>query len=171
MVTGIQLSRHKDYNAVMIKALVSDFSRVLLFPKDNDYQGSLNELHKKLSSENNYNPLDHFLLNNELLQYCASLRSKVDLYLFTSDVIQDAPAFQNSLRPIFDKTYSASKMNTRKDNPNAYRQIVDDLKISPEEVLYIDDNAKNIEAAANAGLLTIHYRDNQDLQTRIQKIL
>jgi hypothetical protein len=33
----------------MIKAIVSDFSRVLLFPKDKNYQDSLNALHKQLS--------------------------------------------------------------------------------------------------------------------------
>ncbi len=155
----------------MMKAIVMDFSRVLLFPNDETYSGSLNGLHKQLSSQENYNPLDHFHLNVELLEYLDSLKSKIDLSMFTSDVIQDDPSFQSFLKPIFRKIFSASKLNIQKDNPKAYKEIVLELQQIPQDVLYVDDNLRNIEAAATAGLPTIHYRNNRDYLRRIQEII
>jgi len=73
----------------MIKAIVSDFSRVLLFPKDKSYQGSLNALHKELSEKPSYNALDFFELNVGLLDFYKSLKDRIPVYIFTSDVIQD----------------------------------------------------------------------------------
>lgn len=78
----------------MIKAIVSDFSRVLLFPKDKTYQDSLNILHKELSQKPNYNVLDYFELNIKLLDFYKSLKDKTPVYIFSSDAIQDASEFQ-----------------------------------------------------------------------------
>lgn len=153
----------------MIKAIVSDFSRVVLFPKDKKYAGTLNQLHKDLSLQSNYKPLDYFDLNNELLDYYRSLKDKLKLYIFTSDVIQEAPEFQPFLQPIFNRVFSASKMNTNKKDPEAYKKIIADLNLLPTDILYIDDNTENINAAANTGLHTILYQNNQQLFREIIK--
>lgn len=100
----------------MIKAIVSDFPRVLLFPRDKSYQDSLNDLHRKLSEKSIYNPLDYFELNQELLNLYESLKIKYLLYIFTSSAIQDAPEFQTYLKSIFKGILSAKKMNTDKKN-------------------------------------------------------
>lgn len=154
----------------MIKAIVSDFSRVLLFPKDRTYQGTLNGLHKELAQKPGYNALDHFDLNIDLLDYYQSLKNKVKLYIFTSDIIQDAPEFQQYLQPVFTKIYSASKLNIDKKDISAYKKITAELELSTQEILYIDDNRKNIEAAETAGLKTLLYQNNEDLFTKIGKL-
>ncbi len=51
----------------MIKAIIFDFSRVLLDVKDKDYMGSLYGRHDELNQTGNYNLFDHFDLNEELL--------------------------------------------------------------------------------------------------------
>lgn len=155
----------------MIKAIVSDFSRVLLFPKDTSHQGGLNVLHKKLSQNPEYNPLDHFELNMELLDFYRSLKEKYPLYIFTKDSIQEAPEFQKYLQPVFEKIFSASKMNTSKKDPEAYRKIAADLDLNPETILYIDDSAENIEAANKANLHSIQYQTNEVLFTEVKKLL
>lgn len=99
----------------MIRAIVSDFSKVLLLPKDATYQGSLNALHKQLLEQPNYNPLNYFTFNQELLELYASLKEQCPLYIFTSDSIQDAPEFQPYLQPIFTGILSGKKMNTDKN--------------------------------------------------------
>jgi HAD superfamily hydrolase (TIGR01549 family) len=155
----------------MIKAIVSDFSRVLLFPKDKTYQGSLNALHKKFSINNDYNILDYFELNTELLDYYKTLTPSINLYILTSDTIQDDPVLQQYLNPIFKTIYSASKMNVDKKNPEAYKKICIDLNLLPEEVLYVDDSEENSKAAESAGLQIIQYNNNLDLFENISKNL
>ncbi len=155
----------------MIKALISDFSQVLLFPKDVTYHSGLNKLHKELSYKPQYNPLDHFVFNQELLEFYTSLKPKLSLYIFTSGTIQDAPEFQKILIPIFSKIYSASKMGVSKTDPKAYKALTEDIGIAQEEAIYVDDSSANIDASNTAGLNSLMYTTNKRIIATIQKIL
>jgi len=155
----------------MIKAIVSDFSRVILFPKDSIYEGSLNSLHKEKSLLSNYNPLDYFNLNTELLDFYKSQKEKVNLYIFTTDSIQDAPEFKPFLEPIFTKIFSALKMGFSKKDPEAYKLITRELGCDPCEIIYIDDAVENIEAASAVGIKVVLYADSLQASQDILKTL
>ncbi len=155
----------------MIKAIVSDFSRVLLFPKDRNYLASLNVLHKELSQKPDYNALDHFELNIELLNFYKSLKDKTPIYIFTSDSIQDAVEFQPYLQPVFKDILSAKKMDTDKKISAAYKLVATHLNLNVNEILYIDDAIENIMAAKKAGLNTLLYENFQKLTNQMMEIL
>ena len=147
----------------MIKAIICDFSRVLLFPKDKNYTGSLNELHRKKAVIDNYNLHHHFQLNTELIEYLQNVKTKQDLYLFTSETIQEAPELQPVLKETFIQIFSAIKLGISKKDPRAYKNITENINLSPHEVLFIDDTKENITAAKEAGLNVILYTDNKQL--------
>ena len=155
----------------MIKALLFDFSRVLLFSRDESYTGSLNEKHKSLSQENTYNLLDHFVLNDELLKYLDQIKEKVPLYIFTTDIIQDDPALKVKIDPIFKQIFSANKLGLSKQDPSSYQKLAVQISLPPEEILFIDDQAANVEIAKQAGLEAIQYQNNQQLTTKLDQIL
>jgi FMN phosphatase YigB (HAD superfamily) len=155
----------------MIKAIISDFSRVLLFPKDKNYSGSLNGLHKEMSVNPQYKFLEHFELNKELLEFYKSLKDTVNLYMFTSETIQDTPELQPDIQPVFKKIFSASKMNINKKESSAYETLTNSLQLKSNEIVYIDDSPENIDAAAKAGLKTILYSDNSTLISQLRAML
>jgi hypothetical protein len=65
----------------MIKAILLDFSWVILHPTDRSYEGKLNDLNRRLAGEDPLAPYDfnnYFLLNEELLDKVKAL--KVDGY-------------------------------------------------------------------------------------------
>lgn len=155
----------------MIKAIVSDFSRVILFPKDKNYLDSLNALHKELSQKPRYNALDHFELNIGLLDFYKSLKDKTPVYIFTSDAIQDAPEFQPYLQPVFKEVLSAKKINTDKKLPEAYKLVATHLGLSPDEILYIDDAPENIQAAKTADLNPFLYKNYEELLKQVREAL
>lgn len=144
----------------MIKALLFDFSRTLLFPKDKTYTGGLNDLHKKIQENPNYNFLESFELNKGLLDYLETVKNKFDLYIFTSESIQEDPAIKDDLAKIFTKIFSATEMGLSKKDPKAYEFIAKELNLIPNEILFIDDSSENLEAAKIAGLQTLQYKDN-----------
>lgn len=154
-----------------IKAIVSDFSRVILFPKDTTYGGSLNELHQKLSKNLGYNILDYFYLNQELLDFYKSFQDDMGVYVFTSENIQEDPNLTSYLEPAITYMYSAREMGVNKQEVEAYVKMAGNLGYKPEEVLYIDDSAENIKIVANAGMKVIQYTGNQDLFSKIEKEL
>src|SRR4051812_33066214 len=113
----------------MIKAILSDFSRVIVFPKDKEYQGSLNGLYKEISQKPNYNMFDSFEVNTELLDFYRSLKANFRIYIFTSELIQEDPQFTPYLRPVFNDMYSAIKIGMSKNDPQVYARILKDIDL------------------------------------------
>lgn len=154
----------------MVKALISDLSRVLLFPKDPLYQESLNQLYKKHKDEKNFSFFNYFYLNQELLDYLAT-KNQIELAIFTSDTIQEASELNPLLVQVFSHIFSAAKFGFNKQDPEAYLKLCELLKLEVHEVVYVDDVAENVEAAERAGLTTLHYQNNQSTIQELESLL
>jgi HAD superfamily hydrolase (TIGR01549 family) len=155
----------------MLTTLLFDFSRVILNTKDETYPGSLNELHKKLSNTPKYNFFDHYTLNAELLDYLKTIKDKYPLYIYTTGTIQNVPEVRQQIDPIFKEIYTVHEIGLNKDDKNAYLHIAQDLNTDPTEILFIDDQFQNINAAKAAGLQTIHYLNNGQLFSALKSLL
>ncbi len=155
----------------MIKAFVSDFSRVLLQPKDLKYAEGLNALHKKLTVEGEYDFWQHFELNRELLEFYKTLTQRVDVCLFTSEYIQEHPALQPELDGVFKQVFSAARLGLKKSNAETYKTIAAIIGLEPGEILYMDDKQSNIDAAREAGMAVIWYECNGQAIEAINKAL
>ena len=155
----------------MIKALLFDFSRVLLFPKEEKYTGKLNDLIAKVSQKLHFHFFDYFVFNAELLAYLENIKDRYDLYIFTTGAIQNELQVRRRVDAVFRKLYSAKKMGLSKKDPNSYKHIAHDLKLKPNEILFIDDALENIEAAQSANLKTIHYISNKQLLHDLEMLL
>ncbi|HLD19576.1 MAG TPA: HAD-IA family hydrolase [Candidatus Nanoarchaeia archaeon] len=155
----------------MITTLVFDFSRVILFPKDENYKGKLNPLHKRLSQAAGYNLLDHFELNEPILRYVQEFKGKYGLYIFTSGSIQNAPEIRPRLEEIFDGIYSSEELGVSKKDPNGYLHFAKTIGINPGEMIFIDDTSINVEAARRAGIESICYVSLDQLKTDLGALL
>ncbi len=76
--------------------------------------------------------MDHFVLNDELLNFLQGLKDKYILCLFTSETIQDSPEFIPIINSTFKKSYSGIKLGITKKNSESYIAIAKDLNFSPE---------------------------------------
>ena len=157
----------------MIKAIIFDFSRVILFPKEKAYQGGLNPRHDELSKRPGYSFFDHFELNDELLKVIKDMKKRFDVYVFTTGHIQNVPEVRQEIEGVFKKVISAEEIPFGKKDPQSYLYVLDHFGLKPNEVLYIDDTVGNIEVANKAGISTIHFTDNDTLMRdlRSRKIL
>ncbi len=155
----------------MIKAFVSDFSRVLLSPKDDSYTEGLNALHKKLSSGGDYDFWSYFRLNQDLLTFYKKLSADIPIYMFTTEYIQEHPALQPELAGVFKKVFSGAGLHLEKTDPQSYYFIARELGLNTNEVLYLDDKQANLDAAKKAGMTVIAYEANEQAQQDITKTL
>lgn len=154
----------------MIKAIIFDFSRVVLHPKDKSYKNGLNELHSKLKVNPDYSLSNHFELNKELLDYLSKLKNHYPLYIFTKDYIQEEPELKPHLDKIFIQVFSAHKLGLSKEDTNTFKKLANEIKTKPEEILFIDDLAKNVKAAKKAGLKGIQFLSSEQLFKELAKI-
>lgn len=155
----------------MIKALTSDVSRVLLFPKDKSYKGGLNPLYKEHMYSEDFDFFTYFKINTELLDFYKDLKKNLQIYILTSDIIQTDPKLQPYWEPVIDGIFSAADMPTDKTNPKTYAYLTSKLGVTPTNVVYVDDNAQNIEAANTIGLITILHENNHDTIEKINRLL
>lgn len=143
----------------MIKVLLFDLARVILFPKDTNYTEELNLLHRKLATTSDYNFNDHFYLNEDMITYLRILKEKINIFMFTSGSIQNAPEIKGILENIFKKIFSAEELGLSKKDPQAYLKVAEIIGYKPEDILFIDDNLGNISAAQQANLNIYQYKE------------
>jgi FMN phosphatase YigB (HAD superfamily) len=152
----------------MITTLIFDFSRVLLFPIEQTYQGSLNNLHKELRVSKSYSLFNSFQLNQELLSYLDKIRTKYDLYIFTTGSIQNEPQLKQILDRFFKGVFSVEQLKSPKDSVETYLKLLKEINKKSSEVLFIDDTLENIKIAELAGIQTILYTNNQSLFEKLK---
>jgi len=156
----------------MIKALLLDFSWVILHPADRTYEGKLNDLNRRMAGDDPlapYNFKQHFTINQELLDYIKTLKAQYDLgiYMFTTDIIQERSEVQVAIAGLFDRIFTARELvekgisqqdyDATKTDSKSFQYIANELHLNPQAILYIDDKPQNLRAAQEAGLQTVLY--------------
>lgn len=156
----------------MITTIISDFSRVLLFPTDKSYTGSLNALHKNLTKEKGktYDFFKYFSLNEELFAILKNISGQYPVYIFTTDTIQERTEIRNMLDIVVSDIFVANHHNVKKNDMEAYHFIAHKLQKLPQTFLYIDDIEANTHAAIKAGMQAIHFKDNKRLIAELQEL-
>ncbi|MDO8509825.1 MAG: HAD-IA family hydrolase, partial [bacterium] len=94
----------------------------------------------------------------------------INVFVFTSEYIQEHPALQPKMEGIFKGVFSAARLGLKKTDVETYKIIANKIDLKPEEILYIDDKQANLDAAKEAGLAVIHYESNKQAEADIQKV-
>lgn len=156
----------------MITTLISDFSRVLLFPKDKHYAGGLNALHKQRIEEDGeeYPFFKYFTFNEELFNIYKNVSAKCPIYIFTTDTIQERKEIREMLDRVVVDVFSAKNHNLKKNEAESYLFIAHKLQKLPQTFLYIDDLEENVEAAKKAGMNAIQYESNENIIEKLKEL-
>jgi HAD superfamily hydrolase (TIGR01509 family) len=152
-----------------MKALVIDFSRVLIFARAD--VPSLGRHHDQLSPTPGYRPLEHFSLNTELLTFLHDLNASVPVYLFTDGRLHTVPEISPALEGVFRSIIKVEDLGYKKSQAEAYLTLAYRLGFAPADALFVDDKPANIEAAIAAGYAVRLYVSNDDLVRYINQIL
>jgi HAD superfamily hydrolase (TIGR01509 family) len=64
-----------------------------------------------------------------------------------------------NLSLIFEKVYYSHTIHLSKPDPAIFKYVLDDKKLVPEEILFIDDILINTESAAKLGIKTFHLEE------------
>ena len=72
---------------------------------------------------------------------------------------------------IFDQVFTSGHAGMRKPDPRFYRHVLQEIKLSPEDVLFIDDKMENVLAAKSLGISGLVFDNNVDGLQALESIL
>jgi putative hydrolase of the HAD superfamily len=109
----------------------------------------------------------------EMISFIAELKKSYKIALltnFTSDLERFLKDVFN-IHHLFDVVVNSYDIKIKKPNPEAYRYTLDQLKLQPEEAVFIDDKEENVLMAKTLGLKPILYKNFQQCKNDLKKIL
>ncbi len=88
----------------------------------------------------------------------------------------DSPALLQKLdglgiAPLFDPIVISAQIGVMKPAPEAYRAVLGQMNVQPQDAIFIDDMPGNVEGARAVGLHAIHYTPLLDLPTALAPLL
>ena len=69
----------------------------------------------------------------------------------------------------FDPCLLSTEIGALKPDLKAYRLLLSELALSPEEVIFIDDKLENVEAAKKMGIDGIVFESSQQIRDELSK--
>ena len=121
----------------------------------------------QLSDEEIRKAWDAMLLSfrKKSLEFLERIRPRYKTYLLSNTNYVHIAAFKETLHQqigvktleeYFDEAFYSCEIGLRKPDAACYEWVLKNLKIQPDETLFIDDSLHNIQGAKKAGLQTIH---------------
>ncbi len=183
----------------MIKAVIWDIGGVILYDINiTDFWKGLPES-KKLRNDYGTNKIDfsefaskgaklldlsedEFIKKyKEIYSFVKPIKETYEVYLnmktpkyILSDTNQMHADFVSRERPeIFKsakKCYLSNEIGMRKDVIETFNYVINDLKLFPNEVLFIDNREEATIIAKKVGIETIHYTSSEQLKEELNKL-
>ena len=117
-------------------------------------------------------------VEEDSIELIRSLRGRYDLYVLSNNNPISRAYFCEMLRErgldpdeVFRHQFYSYEMRRLKPAREVYEHVVTTIGTRPEEILFIDDAADNIEAAAAAGITTLWLRPGMDIAAEVEKKL
>ena len=119
----------------------------------------------KLYAAEQINPLVVGLIHELHKKY------KTGLITNASHEFVDEIMDQNHMRDIFDSIVVSSRLGITKPDPRIFQYALKELKVQPEEAIYIDDLVRHVDAADTLGMHAFVFENFEQAKKRIQSIL
>jgi len=71
----------------------------------------------------------------------------------------------------FDFSVFSAEINMAKPDPRIYEWVLDQIKVKPDEAIFVDDFEENIKAANQLGIHGILFKSTELVKADIQKLL
>ena len=118
-------------------------------------------------------------LPQERVELLKNLKRKYPIYLLSNTNSIHISEFRRQIGEelyiefynIFNKVYYSHEIGYRKPNAEAFKIILEENNLKPNEVLFIDDSPQHIEGAKRLGIQSHHLQDNEEITTLFPDII
>jgi putative hydrolase of the HAD superfamily len=117
--------------------------------------------------------IDGFQIRHWVIDLVRSLRAKGYITGILSDQthwLYELDSYDHFFKE-FDCVYNSYDLGKGKRDPTVFTDVVNDLKLKPEEVLFVDDNEDHVKRAREMGLKSFLYIDHKTFIPEISNFL
>ena len=110
--------------------------------------------------------------NEELFEYIRKLKPDYKIGMLSnssSNWLNDI--FTEEQVALFDSTILSYMVHTAKPDPKIYEAAADDLQVSTEECVFIDDQERYATAANDVGMTGVTYKTFEQVKADLEQIL
>ncbi len=114
-----------------------------------------------------------FTPNLGFLQYVKTLRKRgIRLAVFSNtiephvDFLRKAGVYDD-----FTEEFFSNEIGYRKPDKKAFEYVLNALDADPENVVFIDDDSRNIQTASQLGIKTVLFKNEEDAVSQVEKYL
>lgn len=104
---------------------------------------------------------DIFWLNEPMTQIIRQLKKQYKLYILSNTDVIHLNYFTKmfSITKEFDYLFASCELKLAKPDPEIYKTVLNKIKLSGEECIYLDDAEEFINAGKQAGMFGIVYKN------------
>jgi putative hydrolase of the HAD superfamily len=112
-------------------------------------------------------------LDKELAEFINNLREEYQTVLLSNAWDDLRPLLEEfwQIDGIFDQIFISAEMKTYKPDPDIFQIVINSLKQDPAELIFIDDFIENIDAAREAGINAVHFKDKEQALSELAEYL
>ena len=127
------------------------------------------EFHREISARTGVAPdvvaremQEMICINGELRDFILRLRERYPVYLLSNAMSSFLRRIleENDLYPLFDRVFISAEMRVAKPSADFFRAVLAELGVDACDCVMIDDNARNLTGAREAGIDGILFTDN-----------
>ena len=74
------------------------------------------------------------------------------------------------LSQFLEWTFVSCRIGVRKPDPAAYRCVLEELGLSPDQLVFVDDRESNCEAARQVGITAVRFEGAESLREQLAEI-
>lgn len=104
-------------------------------------------------------------------EYKIYLLSNINPYVFEQANTTSFSALGQPLSYYFDKMFASYQMKLTKPGVEIFHRVMEEAPLLPEETLFVDDGARNIETGMNLGFHTYQPQNGENWIPAVEKIL
>jgi glucose-1-phosphatase len=110
--------------------------------------------------------------NHVLVDFIRSLRPKYKTGLLSNawSGARKELELRYHFLEVFDKQIFSAEVHMAKPEPGIYLLTLNHLGISAPEALFIDDTKVNVDGARKVGILSIHFKDTEQVITELKSL-
>jgi len=111
--------------------------------------------------------------NTDLIEYARGLRPRYRTGILSNSFVgaREREQAAYGFEELVDEIVYSHECGMAKPDPRCYALVCERLGVRPEETVFVDDYAPNIEAAREAGLHAVLYADHATVIGEIDRLL